>query len=73
LLQAAERREVGNRVDPGHFAATRQAGGNADQVLFGHADIDVAVREATREALQHRIAEIGGEQPDALVVGGDFQ
>jgi len=64
LLERAAGQEGRCAADERHEAAIRKAGGDADHVLLGDADIDEAVRERLLEA-----PEIG--RADAVVADGD--
>jgi len=55
LVAGTARQEGRECVDEGHVAADRQAGCDADHVLFGDADVDVTVRIRPRETCRVRV------------------
>ena len=71
LFQAAERGKIGNGIGEHDLAALRQAGRNAGHVLLGNAHVDIAIWEPIAKRLQHRVAQVAGQQPDARVVSGE--
>ena len=71
-LVGTQRREGHDRVDERDEARLGQAGGDSDHVLLGHADVEEPVREALGERLERHVAEIAGEQQDAIVRRGDL-
>src|SRR3954471_18883960 len=46
-----------------------ESGGQADHILFGHADIDEAIGEAGAKGLHHHVAQVASEQDYAFVSG----
>ena len=71
-LVRPERRERRDRVDEGDEPRLGEAGRDAEHVLLGDADVEEPVREPLRERLDHREAEVAGEQDDPLVVLGEL-
>ena len=69
-LVRSERREGRDRVREGDEPCLGEAGGDAEHVLLGNADVEEPVREPLRERLDHREAEVAREQDDPLVLFG---
>ena len=62
LLEAAQRREVGNRVREDHLPEVREARGYAHHVLLGHTYVEVLLWQRVAEALEDREAEVRGKK-----------
>jgi hypothetical protein len=68
--KGGERRD---RIDEGKIAGLGETRGDADHVLFRHADVEEAVRVLASEGIDDAVAQIAGEQHDAPVQGGEFR
>jgi hypothetical protein len=73
LLQAAQGREVGDRVGDGDVAFHGHAAGHAGHVLLGHPHVEETVGEALGEALDLAVADVGQDHVDPLVLLGELQ
>ena len=72
LVVRARRDERRDRVGEGHLAGVGQPGGDADQCLLGDADVEVAPGRDALELVEQADAEVPGQRPHALVVGGEL-
>ena len=74
LLQRAGGEEAGRRNAERLFAARRQPGGDADQVLLRDADFDELLGQRLAERAElARAARIAGDGDDVAVGLGEFQ
>ncbi len=73
LLEAAQRREVGDRVREDDLAEVREPRGDAHHVLLGHADVEVLLWQRVAEALEDREAEVRGEKHHVGALGRGAQ
>ena len=68
LLEAAQRREVRDRVGDRDVALHRDAAGDARHVLLGDADVVVPVRERIAERLDLAVADVRENHVDAGIL-----
>src|SRR3954452_16388552 len=73
LLEAAQGREVTNRIDENRVSTQCDSGSDTGHVLLRDPHIEVSIGETRRKWLQHGVPEITSEQPDFRVVRGDIR
>ena len=64
--------ESGDGIAERDEAGFGQAGRQAQHVLFGHADVEEAVRKGGGKGFHHHEAEIRGQQHHSPVTPGQF-
>ena len=67
LFEAAQRREVRDRINHHPAARERKTGSDTHHRLLANADIRILPRQRLCELLQHRVADVGGQQHDFRV------
>ena len=72
LLQAAEDREIGDRVGEDDLSGQCQPGGDSRHILLGHPDIDELIGETLGEIDYHPEAEIADQKHDPAVFFRQF-
>ena len=67
LLEAAQRYEIADGIRDYGLAGEGKPPRHSRHVLLGHARIDITLRESFGETLQHGIANVAADQPDAFI------
>ena len=71
-LKRAQRGEGRNGINIRQIPRFRQTGSETDHILFGHAGIQKPVGEALPKRLEHHVAQISGQQKNALIRGREI-